>query len=279
MQSKTRCSPRRCYLLWWVVAVCLWLAPGWLGAADKGKGKQPVALPAEKPATVRWFGHGFFQIISSTGIRVVFDPFERGVLPYPLPPKIMGDVVLITHESETMGTSASEQISGAPQVFRSTMAVGINRGSGLLFKGSKSFRNMDKGTIGGRNVMYSFKIDGVYFANLGALGHTLNTQEIADIGVVDVVIMPVGFCDLLTAKMALEVAAALKAKILVPSYYATAYTSGLKLGTVDAFLAEAPGVPVRRLESNQFGISPASLPEVMEIWVPAPPAPPTENPS
>jgi len=246
------------------LCMAVWLAAGHaLFSAQNEKGDDGKGVVARK-TEVKWFGHGYFLLTSATGIRVAIDPFEKEFLTYPIPQKIAADVTLVTHESND--ANAVDQVVGDPQVFRSTTAAGVNRGSGVLFKGSKSFRNIDRGAMGGRNVMFSFKLDGIRFAHLGGLGHQLDGQDVESVGTSDVVIVPAGFQSVFPPAEVMKTAKKLGAKIVVPAFYATQYSSNMKLGTLDAFLA-GQTVQVRRLESAGFKLTVNELPKEMEIWV------------
>src|ERR1700730_8397023 len=53
------------------------------------------AAPAQdKKVTIRWFGQSFFQIVTSTGTRIVIDPHAIEQYPRNV---VQADLVLITH--------------------------------------------------------------------------------------------------------------------------------------------------------------------------------------
>ena len=49
----------------------MFLGGGWLGMAGGG------AAAGAGQTRVRWFGQSFFQLTSSSGLRVVIDPFDN----------------------------------------------------------------------------------------------------------------------------------------------------------------------------------------------------------
>src|SRR5947209_8897793 len=53
------------------------------------------AQDADKKLTLRWYGQSFFQLETSTGKRVVFDPHA---IPTFGRPRVPADVVLISHQ-------------------------------------------------------------------------------------------------------------------------------------------------------------------------------------
>src|SRR5262249_27968235 len=55
----------------------------------------PAALPADaKKLTLRWYGQSFFQLETSQGTRIVFDPHAIDVYGRP---SVKADLVLISH--------------------------------------------------------------------------------------------------------------------------------------------------------------------------------------
>ncbi len=69
--------------------------------------------------TLRWFGHAFFLITSSEGVRVAMDAF--GEIGYPIP-EVAVDVVTVSHEHGDH--NAANRIAGSPTVLRGLKAGG-----------------------------------------------------------------------------------------------------------------------------------------------------------
>jgi hypothetical protein len=248
--------------------------------APPSKSSKVPPPPKKQTTFVEWRGHGFFVFETSTGIRVAVDPFDPELLPYPGPAEVLADVVMVTHE--TGDANRVDRITGNPQVYRSVTAIGLNRGSGFLVMGTRSSRSRDRDMSKGRNVIVSFKMDGVRFAHLGALAHALDGRELENIGRVDVVVAPVGMNDGLRPDDVMKVAKDLGATILIPCAFGTEFSKRYSLGTLDQFLA-GRSEPVRRLDRARVEIDPKRLPQQLEIWVPtistadyAPPATPAE---
>jgi L-ascorbate metabolism protein UlaG (beta-lactamase superfamily) len=141
---------------------------------------------AEAPTLLRWLGHGFFVVASRNAIKIAIDPFEPAQLAYQLPEKITANILLVTHESDL--ANATSKIGGSPAVFRSTTAVGVNRGAGITFNGVRTFRDPTRSPLAGRNVIFVFEVDGLRFAFLGGLGHRLDSDERRAVGRADVVV-------------------------------------------------------------------------------------------
>jgi L-ascorbate metabolism protein UlaG (beta-lactamase superfamily) len=213
-------------------------------------------------ATVQWFGHGCFRVSSSIGLSVVTDPFNPAVLNYPVKPaSLSADIVLISHEDDT--ANFTDLISGSPQTFRSSMAVGVDRASGILVRGVKtSSENYSAARV---NVAYVWSMDGVRFCHLGAIQDALTISEALNIGTVDVLFLPVGGPPEFTDAKRRETLERLKPKVIVPMMYATVYSGKVALRPLGEFLSHQGNVV--RISGNQFLISHSTLPAVPTVYV------------
>ena len=225
-------------------------------------------LPAQDQALLikpklTWLGHGYFLINTATGIRVAIDPYDRSLFHYELPAKIEADIVLVTHESNE--ANATEQIAGSPQIYRSATGLGLNVANGLRFLGTRSERKN-----GGNNVIFSFRLGEVKIAHLGVIGEKLSSSDLESVGAADIVIAPVGHPLALSFEEQVEMAKALKAKVLVPAFYATKFASDFQLNSLEDLLNKQ-SLPVKRLDSNYLSLT-APLPNTLQIWILKPPA-------
>lgn len=83
-------------------------------------------------------------------------------------------------------------------------------------------------------------------AHLGDLGHTLSPEQIAAIGPVDAVLVPVGGVYTIDAQGAKQVCDALKPRCMIPMHYRHAPYGLPDIGGVEEFLALYPSC--RRLD-------------------------------
>jgi L-ascorbate metabolism protein UlaG (beta-lactamase superfamily) len=74
------------------------------------------------------------------------------------------------------------------------------------------------------NSIFIFEIAGLCIAHLGHLHHTLTQQQLDEIGRVDVVLVPVDGSYTLDLEGMIEVLRALKARLMIPMHYFSAYT-------------------------------------------------------
>lgn len=237
--------------VWWMLMGCGWL--GWAGGA----------APGAEQTRVQWFGQAFFQLTSSSGVRVVIDPFDNAFFSYPIPKGLVADVLLVTHEHNDHNNIGI--IGGAPLVCRGPQGVGHFERAGVAITGTAAFHDESHGTERGPDTIYSFALDGVRFCHVGDLGCLLTDEQLRNIGPVDVLLLPVGGHFTLEVARLDRLVAQLNPRVVVPMHYKTRYTPKLPIAPVDEFLRGKANV--RRLGSATFTIGKAGLPAQPEIWV------------
>jgi L-ascorbate metabolism protein UlaG (beta-lactamase superfamily) len=206
-----------------------------------------------RQATVEWLGRGSFLVSSSIGLSVLLDPFNPGVAHIPVKvASIPADVVFITHEDEM--ANFTDLAAGSPQIFRSSMATGVNRASGILVRGVRT-SSENLAATGRLNVAYVFAMDGVRFCDLGAIEDAITPSEALNIGTVDVLFIPVGGPPNFTDAKRLATIDRLRPKIVVPWPYGGSFE-------------RIPGqMNVVRLNSIRFTVSPSALPATTTVYI------------
>src|SRR3984885_7324814 len=89
-----------------------------------------AAYMGPREVTIEWLGHGCFRVTSSIGLTIITDPFDPHATKVATVP---ADIILITHEDSN--ANFTDLVSGSPIIFRSSMAGGVNRASGVLIRG------------------------------------------------------------------------------------------------------------------------------------------------
>jgi L-ascorbate metabolism protein UlaG (beta-lactamase superfamily) len=242
--------------------------------AELNAASVPMAVPGG--VNVHWYGHGFVYLTSSVGIRAAIDPFGTEVVHYKFPEHASADFVLVTHESEDH--SAADQIFGNPLIFRSVMAVGLQRANGIPFYGVALQK--DPSGQGGANTAFTLSFDGVKFCYLGQINMPLLAAEKEQLGHADVVFLPVGLQTLSVGDLN-QVVKDLGAKMVIPINYKTELSGILPLRTLDEYLSDTK-FPVHRVNSDEIVISRSLLPDQPSVFVlkspmeAAPAAPPPQ---
>jgi L-ascorbate metabolism protein UlaG (beta-lactamase superfamily) len=234
------------------------VSPAELAAASQASSDVPA--PAAGGVTVRWFGHGFVYLTSSSGIRCAIDPFGPETVHYKFPDHLTADFVLVTHEDEDH--CAADLVFGNPLIFRSVMAVGLQRANGIPFYGVALQK--DPSGQGRSNTAFKLTLDGVSFGYLGQISLPLITQEKIQLGHIDVLFLPVGLTTLTVAEMN-QVATDVGARVIIPINYKTDSSGSLNLRGLDEYLGSTK-FPVRKINSDQVVFSRSTLPDVPTIY-------------
>jgi L-ascorbate metabolism protein UlaG (beta-lactamase superfamily) len=216
-----------------------------------------VARAAGPAAKLTWYGQSCFLLETSTGTRVVMDPIPGGI-GYSLPADLKADVVTISHEHPDHNNVSLVQ--GKPKILRGLTAdkkgwVKIDeKVKDVAIRSVGVYHDEEKGAKRGLNTVFLFEIGGVRIAHLGDLGHLLTDQQLSAIGLVDVVMIPVGGFFTIDASQATRVLDQLRPRLIViPMHYKTDVLTIKELATVDAFLAGKPNV--RREKTNTISIT------------------------
>ena len=234
----------------------------------------PMAVP--NGVNVHWYGHGFVYLTSSVGIRAAIDPFGPESVHYKFPDHLAADFVLVTHEAEDH--CAADLIFGNPLIFRSVMAVGLNRANGIPFYGIALQK--DPSGQGGANTAYTLTFDGVKFGYLGQISMPLLAAEKQQLGHVDVLFLPVGL-QTLSVDDFNQIVKDLGSTIVIPINYKTDLSGITPLRTLDEYLSGTK-FPVRKFDSNEIIVNRSLLPNSPTVYLlksptEAAPAPPTQQ--
>jgi len=209
---------------------------------------------------VKWLGHSCFLIISDQGIRIITDPYASGSggVGY-APVSEAADVITVSHAHSDHNDVAS--VLGKPEVIK---ASGIKNMKGVQFKGVAVYHDESRGKERGANIVFCFDVDGFKLCHLGDLGHRLSKEQIAEIGVVDILFIPVGGFYTIDAKVASQVCDDLKPRVIFPMHYKTPKLQ-FPITGVDEFIAGKNNV--KKLDSTEAEFKVGKLPDVTEIVV------------
>ena len=206
---------------------------------------------------IKWLGHASFLVTSEEGKRIITDPYcVTSEISY-APINELADVVTISHDHEDHNNDRA--VKGNPQVIR---GEGIRKVKGIEFKGVSSYHDAARGSQRGNNIIFCFTVDDINVCHLGDLGHLLSDKQIADIGPVDILLLPVGGYFTIDAKQATAIYQSLKARIVIPMHYKTS-KCGYPISKVDEFLKGKENV--RNLDSSETEYKKDNLPEIVVL--------------
>ena len=211
---------------------------------------------------IKWYGHASFLITSASGTKIVTDPYEPdgydGAISYGSPPDQI-DIAVVSHDHPDH--NYVQGLKGTPQVVK---GPGSHTVSGIVFKGISTFHDTSQGKDRGESTIFCFTVDGIKLCHLGDLGHPLNPKDSAEIGEVDVLMIPVGGFYTIDAGIATEVVNNLKPRLVIPMHFKTEKCD-FPITTVDDFTGGKDNVT--RLTTSEIELTKDTLPVSTEIQV------------
>ena len=206
---------------------------------------------------IKWLGHACFLINSGGGLRVITDPYAVGGGIDYSPIKEIADVVVVSHDHGDHNNVSAVQ--GKPEVVKGS---GTKIAKGIRFKGVATSHDASQGQQRGTNTVFCFTIDDIELCHLGDLGHLLSPGQVADIGVVDILFVPVGGFFTIDAPVASQVCDQLKPKIVIPMHFKTPKCA-YPIAGVDDFLEGKKNV--KHVGGSEVGFEREKLPTASEI--------------
>ena len=195
-----------------------------------------------------WLGHACFMI-EHEGYCVVADPYLR-VEGYPHM-RATANAVTCSHQHlDHNGTVRVELVE--------------NDAAPISVRSVEVFHDEKEGALRGRNLIHIYSAGGMNVAHLGDLGHVLTEEQVAAIGAVDAVMIPVGGFYTIDAEDAKAICDALKPRIVIPMHYRHDGHGLAVVAGVEPFLALWGKESVHREESNTIAVTE----EKSGVWVP-----------
>ena len=192
--------------------------------------RAPFAEPAafrfaalrQDQVRITYIGHATFLIESPQLVRIATDYND-----YVRPP-VTPDIATMNHAHTTHYTDHPDP--AIKYVLRGWREDQKPARIDLAYKDVRvrnvptNIRTWDGGTERNGNSIFIFEIAGLCIAHLGHLHHTLNQQQLNEIGRIDVVLVPVDGNYTLDLDGMVEVLHALKAPLMIPMHYFSAFT-------------------------------------------------------
>lgn len=202
---------------------------------------------------ITWNGLGSFTIVSKPlqgDVTVVTDPYDNKT-GLRFPRTLSAAIVLNSHKGDEAGNTSAVSGEQKKKPFVIDHA-GEYEVKGVFIKGVQA--NRKDGT---EHTLYRIVTEGVQIGFLGALDRKLKDNELKALGNIDVLVVPVGGEDVLSAEDANEVVAQVEPRMVIPSHFDV---KGLKKKRDDAekFCKEL-ACPTE--EMNKLKVTKGSLPQ------------------
>jgi len=208
-----------------------------------------------------------FGVESPRGIRVVTDPYPRGMGYGPAGAE--AEAVTISHAH--FDHSAADEVGGDPIVLHGLGPAGewarhhrTVTDLRLTAIGG-TYHDDRQGTVRGLNCLWRLETGGIRILHLGDLGHLPSPAVIAAAGRVDVLLVPVGGVYTIDAPAANGVVDAFKPRVVIPMHYRTEALKDWPIAPVDEFIKGKVGL--RQLPGRETSIDRGRMPVSREVWV------------
>ncbi len=209
---------------------------------------------------IKWLGHSSFMITSDTGTKIITDPYHAGGRFIYGEIKESADIVTVSHEHGDHNNVAA--VGGNPKVLKETAPVEIK---GIKFNGIPTYHDDAGGSKRGSNVIFCFEVDGIRVCHLGDLGHQLGDKEVAALGKVDILLIPVGGNFTIDAKLAADTCRKLNPKVVMPMHYRNERCPEFPVAGVEDFLSIMK--KARQEDTSEVEFKRGKLPATTQIVV------------
>jgi L-ascorbate metabolism protein UlaG (beta-lactamase superfamily) len=205
-----------------------------LAAAALALAAAPAPAQGSKVFEIRWFGQSFFQVVTPSGKRIVFDPH---LIPhYGKPPPVTADLIVVSHahtdhnqvEAVEKGKEV-KQIVGvkAEKPGKPPEWVKVDeKFKDVRVRSVGTYHDNEGGMKRGKNSIMIVEADGLVFCHLGDLGEDLTDNEeklktmLKVIGKVDVLFVPVGGIYTINGEEAAKLTKAINPRLFaIPMHY------------------------------------------------------------
>lgn len=190
---------------------------------------------------IRYLGHACFEFTSQNGTKVITDPYTQ--VGYELPKGLAADLVTVSHghfdHCYTQAVKTSYILCDA----------GKYSFQGVEICGISSFHDGSHGALRGNNVIFKMIVDGMTLCHMGDIGEACSEALANEIGLVDVLFIPVGGTYTVDAYGAKEYIHRLQPKVVVPMHYKPE-DGALDIAGIEAFVHLYPIEEIRFVEDG-----------------------------
>jgi L-ascorbate metabolism protein UlaG (beta-lactamase superfamily) len=190
-----------------------------------------------KSMNIVWNGQSCFQITASQGknnhINIVVDPFSE-TIGLRLP-KMEADILLVSHDHPDHNNTKA--VLGSPVLVEGPGEYEIKE---AYVQGIPAFHDSSSEKEWGQNTIYTVDIEEMRVCHLGDLGQKeLTPEQLEKIGEVDILMIPIGGVNTISAKEAVKIMSQIEPSIIIPMYYQIPKLNlpgAKKLDSLDNFL-------------------------------------------
>lgn len=206
---------------------------------------------------IQYFGHSCFRLISEMGTTVVCDPYSFDMVGLQMP-AVRCDVVTISHHHNDH--DCLDSILGSPAELDMEVTCCADD---FAIKSVSTFHDEEKGAKRGKNLVFTFNVDGLNVVHMGDIG-CKDDNIVNQIRNCDVLLLPVGGVYTIDAKDAKWYVEQVKPKVVIPMHYMTD-NHKFMLGKLEDFLSLFDEKQIKRLNADSLNLYDAPQNDVAEI--------------
>jgi len=205
---------------------------------------------------ITWLGHSCFRIRAKEA-TVVTDPCDKST-GYSLG-RPTADLITVSIDDPAHNYVSG--VAGDPLVISGPGEFEI---AGASLVGVTTYRDKEKTAAAGRNVVYVIEVEDLRVCHLGSIGHVPTSDQVEEIGNVDILLVPVGGGDSLDAPPAAETVSLIEPKLVIPMHFKTDIEKAA-LDPIERFLKE---MGAKTTETHaKIAVTRSSLPEETQILI------------
>lgn len=196
---------------------------------------------------IKWFGQSCFLLTDENGTKVLTDPCNPRT-GY----KVSGiscDAVTVSHQH--FDHNYLEAAAGEPAMITEPGEYEVK---GVRIIGFPAFHDDAEGAVRGTNTMFLFEMDGIRVLHAGDIGHQLSRELIAEIGLVDVLLVPIGGKYTLDYMGAREFANSLRPSVVIPMHFKTPFCTIDDIDDCGNFVSTVQDCRIHKLNDYEASI-------------------------
>ena len=205
---------------------------------------------------ITYHGHSEFYLECANGFCLLTDPYDDHV-GYPMG-TYRADAVTVTHGHGDH--SFIQKAAGAPAIIDS--AGEWHPAPEVKITAIPSVHDDANGEKRGKNLIMKMEMEGFTLVHLGAQGAPLTQEQMAALGKIDVLMIPVGGFYTIDAAAARDTVKALNPRITIPMHYKTEVNGGWPISDEKEFLrllgaSDTVPMPLLRVTKGDLSEQPA----------------------
>ncbi len=204
--------------------------------------------------TIQFLGVSCFKIATKIGndeVTIVTDPYSDKV--GKLPRNLSADIVTMSRRTHEHHNNLEAVAAGAFVIEH----PGEYEVKGIPIYGTPASHEKPEPKDYHKNVIFQFTVDDMRIAHLGGLDKPLTDDQLAQLGEVDVLMIPVGGGDVLSAQAAADLVSRMEPRIVIPMHHKMKDLA-LSAGAVEPFVKE---VGAKTIETDKWKVLKKDLPQ------------------